>query len=47
VRTQTILVQRALTLGEDADTKTHQHRTVRLLVPLREDLEQVTSLGLV
>ena len=36
---QTLLVQRALSLGEDADTKTHQHRTVRLLAPLREDLE--------
>jgi integrase len=40
VRAQTILVQRALSLGEDADTKTHQHRTVRLLGPLREDLER-------
>ena len=40
VRSQTILVQRALSLGEDADTKTHQHRTVRLLAPLREDLER-------
>ena len=39
VRAQTILVQRALSLGEDADTKTHQHRTVRLLAPLRDDLE--------
>jgi len=39
VRAQTILVQRALSLGEDADTKTHQHRTVRVLAPLREDLE--------
>jgi integrase len=40
VRAQTILVQRALSLGEDADTKTHQHRTVRLLTPLRDDLER-------
>ena len=40
VRAQTILVQRALSLGEDADTKTHQHRTVRLLAPLRDDLER-------
>jgi integrase len=39
VRAQTLLVQRALSLGEDADTKTRQHRTVRLLTPLREDLE--------
>ena len=39
VRAQTILVQRALSLGEDADTKTHQHRTVRLLGALRNDLE--------
>ena len=38
VRAQTLLVQRALSLGEDADTKTRQHRTVRLLAPLREDL---------
>jgi integrase len=39
VRAQTILVQRALSLGEDADTKTGQHRTVRFLAPLRDDLE--------
>jgi hypothetical protein len=37
VREQTLLVHRALPLGEDADTKTRQHRTVRLLAPLRED----------
>ncbi len=37
--------QRALSLGEDADTKTHQHRTVRLLAPLREDLDGLAPLG--
>ena len=39
VRAQTLLIQRALSLGEDADTKTRQHRTVRLLASLREDLQ--------
>ena len=38
VREKTLLVQRALSLGEDDDTKTQHHRTVRLLAPLREDL---------
>ena len=38
VRDQTLLVQRAISLGEEADTKTRQHRTVRLLAPLAADL---------
>ena len=40
VREGTLLVQRALSLGVEADTKTRQHRTVRLLVPLRLDLAE-------
>jgi integrase len=38
VRDRTLLVQRAISLGEEADTKTRQHRTVRLLAPLAADL---------
>lgn len=38
VRLRTLLVQRAVSLGQDKDTKTRAHRTVRLLGPLREDL---------
>jgi integrase len=38
VRERTILVERAVSLGAEKDTKTHAHRTVRLLAPLREDL---------
>jgi integrase len=38
VRERTILIQRAISLGEEADTKTRQHRTVRLLAPLATDL---------
>lgn len=40
IREHTILVQRAISLGEEADTKTRQHRTVRLLAlaPLAADL---------
>lgn len=38
IRERTILVERAVSLGEEADTKTTAHRTVRLLTPLREDL---------
>jgi integrase len=38
VRERTILVERAASLGQEQDTKTHAHRTVRLLLPLREDL---------
>ena len=33
IRERTILVERAISLGEEADTKTTAHRTVRLLVP--------------
>jgi integrase len=40
VREKTLLIQRALSLGEDEDTKTQHHRTVRLLAPLREDLDE-------
>jgi integrase len=40
VRDQTILVERALALGEEEDTKTDLHRTVRLLSPLAGDLEE-------
>ena len=38
VRLRTLLVQRAVSLGQEKDTKTRAHRTVRLLAPLREDL---------
>jgi len=38
VRERTILVQRAIVLGGEDDTKTTQHRTVRLLAPLKVDL---------
>jgi integrase len=38
VRERTLLIQRAISLGEEADTKTRQHRTVRLLPPLAADL---------
>jgi integrase len=38
MRERTLLVQRSVTLGEEADTKTRQHRTVRLLAPLAADL---------
>jgi integrase len=40
VRDNTILVERGLSLGEEADTKTTAHRTVRLLGPLRADLAE-------
>ena len=39
VRDRTLLVERAVSLGELKDTKTRAHRTVRLLVPLLEDLQ--------
>jgi integrase len=39
VRENTILVQSALSLGEEDDTKTRRHRTVRLLTSVREDLD--------
>jgi integrase len=37
VRERTILIQRSISLGEESDTKTRQHRTVRLLAPLASD----------
>src|SRR5207302_1019168 len=40
VRDNTLLVQRALSLGSEEDTKTTAHRTVRLLGPLRADLAE-------
>ena len=40
VRSNTILVERALSLGAEEDTKTTKHRTVRLLAPLKSDLAQ-------
>lgn len=40
IRDQTILVERAVSLGEEKDTKTAAHRTVRLLAPLAADLKQ-------
>jgi len=33
-----LLVQRSIALGQEADTKTRQHRSVRLLGPLKADL---------
>lgn len=45
VRESTLLIEPALSLGEAADTKTRQHRTVRLLVPLREHLDGWRELG--
>ena len=38
VREQTLLMQRAISIGEESDTKTRQHRTVRLVAPLATDL---------
>jgi integrase len=38
VRERTLLIERAVSLGQEKDTKTRAHRTVRLLAPLREDL---------
>ena len=40
IREQTILVERAVSLGEEKDTKTAAHRTVRLLPPLATDLRE-------
>jgi integrase len=40
IRDQTILVERAVSLGEEKDTKTAAHRTVRLLQPLASDLRE-------
>lgn len=54
IREQTILVERAVSLGEEKDTKTAAHRTVRMLTPLAADLRawsasrgQTTDQGLV
>jgi integrase len=38
VREQTILVEKALSFGEEKDTKTRRRRTVELLAPLASDL---------
>src|SRR3954470_13647339 len=38
IREKTILVERAISLGAEEDTKTTAHRTVRLLGPLKADL---------
>ena len=38
VREHTLLIQRAISLGEESDTKTRQHRTVRMLASLAADL---------
>ncbi|MGH2875926.1 MAG: tyrosine-type recombinase/integrase, partial [Solirubrobacteraceae bacterium] len=38
VRERALLVQRSISPGEEADTKTRQHRTVRLLAPLASDV---------
>jgi integrase len=40
IREQTILVERAISLGEEKDTKTAAHRTVRVLPPLAVDLRE-------
>lgn len=40
VRDRTLLIQSSISLGEVADTKTRQHRTVRLLGPLAADLSE-------
>lgn len=40
VRKQTLLVERSLAFGEEKDTKTGAHRTVRLLAPLASDLRE-------
>ncbi len=40
VRDNTLLIERALSLGGEEDTKTTKHRTVRLLAPLKQDLAE-------
>jgi integrase len=40
VRERTLLVERAVSLGAEKDTKTAAHRTVRLLSPLAADLRE-------
>jgi integrase len=36
----TLLIERAISLGEEGDTKTRRHRAVRLLSPLKRDLAE-------
>jgi integrase len=40
IREQTILIERAVSLGKEKDTKTSAHRTVKLLAPLHADLRE-------
>ena len=40
VRDKTLLIERAISLGVEKDTKTAAHRTVRLLAPLAADLRE-------
>jgi integrase len=40
IREQTFLIERSISLGEEKDTKTSAHRTVRLLAPLAADLRE-------
>jgi integrase len=40
IRKQTLLVERSVAFGEEKDTKTAAHRTVRLLAPLASDLRE-------
>lgn len=40
IREQTVLIERAISLGEERDTKTAAHRTVRLLPVLAADLRE-------
>lgn len=40
VRQRTLLIDRAVTLGEEKGTKTAAHRTVDLLAAVRDDLEE-------
>lgn len=36
----TVLIERAISLGDEGDTKTRRHRAVRLFGPLRRDLAE-------
>jgi integrase len=40
VRDHTLLIERAISLGVEGDTKTAAHRTVQLLAPLQSDLKE-------
>ena len=40
IRERTLLIERAISLGVEGDTKTAAHRTVRLLAPLHADLRE-------